>query len=387
MATKQRALSPKVIVQAVTDIFAASSLHAKQILSLAYATVGACFAQRAGVAHLGTAMATVRGTEVKYGIKQVDRLLSNGKIDDEVAMTAYVRFVLGARRRVVASLDWTEYAAYGHHRIALSLVTRHGRSTPLVWKTVTDAELTNRRNEHEDTLLELFARVLPDSAEEIIILADRGFGDVARYQQLLERCGFHFIIRFRGVIHVRDAHGVAKPAKDWLRDDGRAHVIRDARVTGQRYHVARVVAVQRARMKDAWFLASSLPWSAQELIAWYGRRFTIEENFRDEKDPRYGLGSGEVELGSAARRDRHVLIVALAVALLTLLGAVGEDLGLDRRLRANTVKRRTHSLFRQGREYVRGAFGKFVDGARRLRDGLMRSVRIQPHVVDVEGTI
>lgn len=387
MPTSQRTLSPKVIVQAVTGIFAGSPLHAKQILSVAYATVGAVFTHRAGVAHLGTAMATARGTEVKHGIKQVDRLLSNRKIDDEAAMAAHVRFVLGARRRVVASLDWTEYAAYGQHRIALSLVTRHGRGTPLVWKTVTDAELTNRRNEHEDTLLALFARVLPDPAEEIIILADRGFGDVARYQQLLQGCGFHFIIRFRGIIRVEGQGGVAAPAKDWLRADGRARVIPDARVTRRRYAVARVVAVQWPRMKDAWFLASSLPWSAQELIAWYGRRFTIEENFRDEKDPRYGLGSGEVELNSAARRDRHVLLLALAVALLTLLGAVGEALGLDRRLRANTVMRRTHSLFRQGREYCRGAFGKLADGARRLREGLIRSVRSQPYVVDVEGTI
>lgn len=39
---------------------------------------------------------------------------------------------------------------------------------------------------------------------------------------------------------------------------------------------------------------------------------------------------------------------ALAIALLTVLGAAGERLGYDRWLRANTVKYRTHSLFRQG---------------------------------------
>lgn len=36
------------------------------------------------------------------------------------------------------------------------------------------------------------------------------------------------------------------------------------------------------------------------------------------------------------------------IALLTLLGAAGESLGYDRMLKANTVKKRTHSLFRQG---------------------------------------
>ena len=33
---------------------------------------------------------------------------------------------------------------------------------------------------------------------------------------------------------------------------------------------------------------------------------------------------------------------------MTLLGRAGESLGYDRMLRANTVQRRTHSLFRQG---------------------------------------
>jgi hypothetical protein len=42
------------------------------------------------------------------------------------------------------------------------------------------------------------------------------------------------------------------------------------------------------------------------------------------------------------------LLNALAIALLTLLGAAGEALGYDRYLKSNTTQRRTHSLFRQG---------------------------------------
>ena len=36
------------------------------------------------------------------------------------------------------------------------------------------------------------------------------------------------------------------------------------------------------------------------------------------------------------------------MALLTLLGTVGESLGMDRQLKSNTSKTRSHSLFRQG---------------------------------------
>jgi len=45
------------------------------------------------------------------------------------------------------------------------------------------------------------------------------------------------------------------------------------------------------------------------------------------------------------------LICALAVALLTLLGAAGESLGMDRWLKVNIAQKRTHSLIRQGEEY------------------------------------
>jgi hypothetical protein len=43
-----------------------------------------------------------------------------------------------------------------------------------------------------------------------------------------------------------------------------------------------------------------------------------------------------------------LLVNAFAVVLLTLLGAAGESLGMDRHLKVNTVTTRSHSLFRQG---------------------------------------
>ena len=80
----------------------------------------------------------------------------------------------------------------------------------------------------------------------------------------------------------------------------------------------------------------------------YGQRWGIECGFRDTKDPRFGMGMGEIGIGSPIRRDRLWLLNALAIMLLTVLGAAGEALGYDRMLRSNTAKRRTHSLFRQG---------------------------------------
>jgi hypothetical protein len=41
----------------------------------------------------------------------------------------------------------------------------------------------------------------------------------------------------------------------------------------------------------------------------------VEELFRDAKDGRYGLGLGRAQVRTAARLDRLLLIVALALIL------------------------------------------------------------------------
>ena len=143
----------QAIERAVHSVFVDSELHSKQVLSIGHAVVGVAHATLAGVANFGRAAAAARGTEPKHGIKQFDRLLSNEKINLEDAWDSYLRFVLGNRWKDVVALDWTDYADGTHHQIALNLITRHGRATPLLWKTVTSSELTNRRNAYEDELL------------------------------------------------------------------------------------------------------------------------------------------------------------------------------------------------------------------------------------------
>ena len=74
----------------------------------------------------------------------------------------------------------------------------------------------------------------------------------------------------------------------------------------------------------------------------------IEPSFRDSKDLRFGMGLGAIRIDDPTRRDRLLLLNAFAILLLTILGAAGESLGMDRQLRTSTAKRRVHSLFRQG---------------------------------------
>ena len=102
-------------------------------------------------------------------------------------------------------------------------------------------------------------------------------------------------------------------------------------------------------MAEPWHLATSLgDKAASFIVKLYGRRFTIEETFRDQKDLRFGMGLRATHIRSAARRDRLLMLLAIAQALLTLLGEASERTGMDAYLKASTAKKRTHSLFRQG---------------------------------------
>ena len=322
-------------------------LHAKRIESLAGATLGVMQAASLAVALIGHALAQAKGLVTKHAVKQVDRLLSNDGIDVWDSFARWVPQQIGERRDILVAMDWTDFDRDDQATLVLSLVSGHGRAAPLLWLSVWKDELTKQRNDFEDACLRRLAELVPRGCR-VTILADRGFGDQKLFAFLAE-LGFGYVIRFRGNIHVTDADGRTRPAAEWVGQGGRARKLVDARVTAQGQQVGAVVCVHAKDMKEPWCLASSeRDATAATLINHYAKRWTIEPQFRDTKDLRFGMGLSATRIGEPMRRDRLLLISAFATALLTLLGAVGESLGMDRLLKSNTSKRRTHSLFRQG---------------------------------------
>src|SRR4051794_20374512 len=110
----------------------------------------------------------------------------------------------------------------------LSLITEHGRATPLLWLTVDKKTLKDRRNLHEDRLLVRLAAILPPHVK-VRIIADRGFGDHKLYRLLSQQLHFDYVIRFRGNISVTAADGETRTAAAWVRPAGRACVLRGAK--------------------------------------------------------------------------------------------------------------------------------------------------------------
>ena len=322
-------------------------LHAKRIGSLADATFGVMISASLAVSIIGQALAQARGLLTKHAIKQVDRLLSNQGIQVWELFALWVPEQVGPRKEINVAMDWTDFAGDGQSTLSMNLVTGHGRATPLLWLTMWKDELKGTRNECEYACLRRFSEVLPEGVK-VTIIADRGFGDSKLYD-FIKQLGFGFVIRFRDNIHVTATDGETKLASEWVGKGGRARKLRNARVTAAQVEVDAVVCVHDKGMKDAWCLAASDgEASATTIIKTYSRRWTIEPSFRDTKDLRFGMGLDKTHISEPERRDRLLLLNALAISLLTMLGEAGESLGMDRHLKVNTTKRRTHSLFRQG---------------------------------------
>lgn len=359
--------------------FLADDWHARRVESIAGCTLGVVHSAALGVAAIGKGLAQACGTDAKHAIKQVDRFLSNRGIDVPAFFEAWVPHLLASRQKAVVALDWTEFDKDDQSTLAIHLLTRHGRATPLMWVTVRKSELKGRRNDIEDTLLYDLHHIVGDTVK-LTILADRGFGDASLYC-LHSELGFNHVIRFKGNVLVTNAQGETRKANAWLSPSGRARIMRGVTVTAAQIPVDAVVCVRAKGMKEPWFLACGgdvAKSTAQQAIKLYGRRFTIEEGLRDTKDMRFGMGLSSCTISQPNRRDRILLLSAISVSLLTLLGAAGENVGHDRHLKANTSKTRTHSLFTQGVYYYGAIPNMREDRLKELTTEFGRLLNEQP---------
>ena len=320
-------------------------------MSLANGVVGVLHAAALGIHAIGRGLADALDLDPKHAIKQVDRLLSNRGITIWEWFTQWVTYVVASRKEILVAFDWTEFDKDGHSTIAIYLVSSHGRATPLVWKTVSKANLKNRRGEWELLVIRRLHEILSEGVD-IMVLADRGFGaqDLFAY---LDTIGWGYAIRFKQNITVT-VDRQSKPASAWVPASGHAKLLRDVQITHNGTAIGGVVLKHQKGMKEAWCIATNRPeLGAAEIVSRYGRRFTIEETFRDIKDNHFGMGMSATNIRNPDRRDRLLFISAIAQGLLTQLGAAGEACGPGRILKSNTVKTRTMSLFNQGSYWYR----------------------------------
>ncbi len=203
MVIREQRFSSNQVRRVLGDVLD-HDLHAKRVASLSDATLGVLRSASLAVCTIGRGLAAARGLNPKHATKQVDRLLSNPKINVDDILARWVPYGVGARNAIMVALDWTDFDTDTQATIMLSLITDHGRATPLVWLTVGKRTLKDNRSLYEHRVLVRLAELLPADIK-VCVVADRGFGDQKLYRVLSEELCFDYVIRFRGNIAVTAA--------------------------------------------------------------------------------------------------------------------------------------------------------------------------------------
>lgn len=336
-------MTAKQIMNVLGEMF--NGVWKRHLANLALMIFAVSEVRRLSVTAIGRGL---RGrTSPKHSIKRFDRFLSNHRFDDIAAQEALLRAVIGNRPRVLVAVDWTKYREWP---ALVASVVHRGRGIPVMWSVMDGRKLYKSQNAFEHGFFKWLRSALPRGVQAIVLL-DRGFKRVELVRQL-SRLGLDFVIRTGNNVHVQSSQ-YEGPIEGLVLRRGQVTDIPDAALRSRHPVRVRVVGLWERKQKEPWLLMTSLEQeSVAELARMYGKRFRIEETFRDEKDARFGLYLGHVKVTRADRLERLMLIAALVHFFAMLIGAEARRQGFDRGFRANTVRdKATHSDFTLGLYY------------------------------------
>ena len=160
--------------------------------------------------------------------------MSNAKLDIWELSSDWAPYIVGKRKEIIVILDWTSFADDEQSTISLNLLTHHGRATPLLWQTVEKSRLKNNRARYEDQMLSRLKSILPEDVK-VTLIADRGYADKKFFEFLEKTLNFNYIIRIKSNMYITAESDEQNPARDWLRDDGRAYRLINAKITKEHF--------------------------------------------------------------------------------------------------------------------------------------------------------
>ena len=302
----------------------AVSLRLSQAKTLAILVSSAMHVERISLANIGRAM---QG-RVKHQIKRCWRFCANDRIETADAMSGVLKRVLRKRKKkLLISFDWTDIKSF---QTLVASVVFKGRSVPVCWascrKHLYDGHRS--RNAFEESLLLMLRSMIPRHVK-VILLADRGFGrtELARFCQ---NQGFNYIIRIQPNVRVRHADHTGK-LLDYPVHKGICKLLKSV---AYRSHnavtqniVVRWVRNLPKKRDECWFLMTDLQAGGAQISKLYGRRMTIEELFRDQKNKRNGWSLRDTRITRPERLDRLLLILAIAYLLLCGIGLIARQTG------------------------------------------------------------
>lgn len=295
---------------------------------------------------------------VKHKIKRVDRHLNSDLMFSDIP-SVYQQLVSRLTHSLsvcLIAVDWSGYPSSELSVLRASLLC-DGRAIPLMSKVISSRYQNN--SAVQNAFLDQMA-VAIGKDKQVIIVTDAGFR--SSWFHHIRSLGWDFFGRVRGSLYfqvvgneewqmARDITssttarylGFGRLARNASRDCRGHFYTVHKRATGrkssQRY--PRTDRMYRKNAREPWLLFTSLmEYKPREIVKIYSRRMQIEQNFRDEKSERYGLGLRVSKSRGEKRLSVLCLVAVLYSIIIWLTGYYLESKGINRWFQANSEKSR-----------------------------------------------
>ena len=294
---------------------ACSLLRLSQSKALAQIVFGSMKCRRVSQADIGRAMET--GTTPKHNIKRVSRFVGNKRVNIAKGCGGLVRIAAKASGGcVVVAVDWVDI---GKFKVLKAAVPIRGRAVPILFAAYPKWKLKKSQNQFEEAFFELLSKLLPARTWTIIV-ADRGFAR-AELVGFLRELKMNHVIRVSSGATFKSERFAGRLSGHGVKEGGH-RVLGWGRYTARHPVERRVLLTWERGNEEALVLGTDLDWNWRKVVEVFKRRMSIEELFRDEKNIRYGWGLRQMKIGTAARLERMLLVLAFAYLLLLMMGLV-----------------------------------------------------------------
>jgi Transposase DDE domain len=247
--------------------------------------------------------------------RRLSRWVNNPRINPAKLYSPVVKGVFAKWKDSEIYLSFDTSMLWDEYCIIRICVVHLGRAIPVGWRVIKHKSSSVKIATYQD-LLKRISRLLPVNAK-VILLADRGFAN-AELVRYVRQLGWHCRIRIKGNFWLRCSR------KGWQRVSqfpvaiGEAKLIHNVQIHKCNSLTNVHLAIGwESTSNEHWYILSTEPTTLQTFRE-YGFRFTIEENFLDDKSSGFNLEDSR--LRSAPALSRLCLVLSMTTLFLTAQG-------------------------------------------------------------------
>lgn len=298
--------------------------------------------------------------------RQLSRWLHNPKINPSLVYYYLIKAVLRAWTGQTLYLALDPTSLWGRFTVVRLALIYRGRAIPISWMVLASGSTSVALQDYRTVLFQA-VWVLPPGCQ-VILLADRGFGDI-ELLQLVRDLGWSFRLRLKNSVWVYRANKSPTKVGRLMPAKGQARFFHTVWITQLGFgpvHLA-LAYVQTPHGYQQWAIVSDEPTDLSTLDE-YGWRFDLEENFLDDKSAGFQIESSQIQDEQALSR----LGLILATATLYLVNTGVAVVATGQRRLVDPHWHRGLSYFQLGWRWVRHALaqGKHLFRALWIQPGL-----------------